>query len=249
MLYNLLDGMFCDVDMHMERSSGQAGECSLYSRGGLFDVAVLRDEDSVERVTHSVKNADSGPQIPKVEEVVPKIGFFNFDGECFIGSDGGYEQCKEEITMKASDETKETKNEERGISRELSAFPVTVQAQTRALQPLLQAVHGGLYAAVLVYEGHTQHHSLPYAEIAAKNIRNILMLATERSNVKSMKFCKKKQTRKFLKTENSAPKIYVFDVQVCLTFADLNMKLKDVLKTREEEYQLETGEEAVQDHT
>ena len=61
MLYDLLDGMFCDVDMHMERSSSQAREHSLYSRGRLFDVAVLREEDSFGILTHAVIDADLGP--------------------------------------------------------------------------------------------------------------------------------------------------------------------------------------------
>ena len=246
MLYSLLDGMFCDVDMYMEHSSSKARECSLYSRSRLFDVAVLRDEDSSECVTHADKNVDSGPDIPMAENFIGRIGFFNLDGQCFEGSDGGYEENNKGIVVdsvqKESDETKKIMDGIGGIDIEVSAFPVTDQARTRALQPLLQAVHAGLHAAVLVYEGN---HSLPYAEVASKNIRTILKSATDRSKLKSVNFCKMKQKRKSPSTEYLAPIVYVFDVQVCLTFAELNRKLKEVLKAREDGRSLNTGKDVL----
>ena len=246
MLYNLLDGMFCDVDMYMEHSSIKARECSLYSRSRLFDVAVLRDEDSFECVAHVEKNADSGPKTPKAEDLVGRIGFFNFDGQCFEGSDGRYEKNKKGIVVdsvqRESDETKKIMDGIGGIDLEISAFPVTDQARTRALQPLLQAVHGGLHAVVLLYEGQ---HSLPYAEVASKTIRTILTSVTDRSKLKSVNICKMKQKRKSPSTESLAPMVFVFDVQVCLTFADLNRKLKEVLKAREDGCSLRTGKDAL----
>ena len=246
MLYSLLDGMFCDTDMHMENSSSKARECSLYSRSKLFDVAVLRDEDSFECVTYVDKNEDSGPNIPKAEDFVGKIGFFNFDGQCFEGSDGGYEENKKGIVIdsvqKKSEETKGITGGKGGVDIEVSAFPVTDQARTKALQPLLQAVHAGLHAAVLVYE---RHHSLPYAEVASNNIRAILKSATDRSKLKSVNFCKMKQKRKSPSTEYLAPMVYIFDVEVCLTFAELNRRLKGVLKARADECSLKTGKDAL----
>lgn len=246
MLYDLLDGMFCDVDMHMERSSSQAREHSLYSRGRLFDVAVLREEDSLGLVTHAVMDADLGPVIPDEKELIPRIGFFNFDGECFVASDGG---CKEKEIDRGVVDSGDEKRSDANVVRDkedkseriLSAFPVTSQAQTRALQPLLQAVHGGLYAAVLIYEGNTQHHSFPYAEVAAKTISTILKAVTEKSRLKSLNFSKKKKSRKSPNTEFKAPKMCDFDVQVCLTFADLNRKLKDVMNSRERQCSSKKG--------
>ena len=246
MLYSLLDGMFCDIDRHMEQSSSKARECSLYSRSKLFDVAVLRDEDSFTCVTHVDKNVDSGPKIPKAEDLVGKIGFFNFDGECFVGSDGGYEENKKGVVIDSihnkSEETKGITGGKGGVDIEVSAFPVTDQARTKALQPLLQAVHAGLHAAVLVYE---RHHSLPYAEVASNNIRAILKSATDRSKLKSVNFCKMKQKRKSPSTEYLAPMVYIFDVEVCLTFAELNRRLKGVLKARADECSLKTGKDAL----
>jgi hypothetical protein len=257
MLYDLLDGMFCDVDMHMERSSSQAREHSLYSQGGLFDVAVLREEDSLGIVTHAVIDADLGPVIPEEKELIPRIGFFNFDGECFVASHGGCKEKEKEMNRgvvvdggdKKRSEINGVKDEDRS-ERILSAFPITSQAQSRALQPLLQAVHGGLYAAVLIYEGNTQHqhHSLPYAEVAAKTVTTILKSVTEKSKLKSLNFSKEKKSRKSPNTELKAPKIYNFDVQVCLTFAELNRKLTDVMNSREKQYSSDEGKFAGQGH-
>jgi hypothetical protein len=245
--------MFCDVDMHMERSSSQARDDSLYSRGRLFDVAVLREEDSLGIVTHAVMDADLGPVIPEEKELIPRIGFFNFDGECFVASNGGSKE--KEINRgvvdggdKKRSETNGVRDEEDSSERILSAFPVTSQAQTRALQPLLQAVHGGLYAAVLIYEGQTQHHSLPYAEEAAKTISTILKSVTEKLKLKSPNFSKKKKSRKSPTTEFKAPKICDFDVQVCLTFAELNRKLKDVMNSKEKQFSSEKGKGVGQGH-
>ena len=256
MLYDLLDGMFCDVDVHMERSSSQAREHSLYSRGKLFDAAVLREEDSLGIVTHAVMDADPGPVIPEEKELIPRIGFFNFDGECFVSSNGGSKE--KEINRggvvdsgdKKRCETNGVRDEEDERRRILSAFPITSQEQSRVLQPLLQAVYGGLYAAVLLYEGHTQyqHHSLPYAEVAAKTITTILKSVTEKSKLKMLNFSKKKKSRKSPSTEFKAPKIFVFDVQVCLTFAELNKKLKDVMGSRERQCSSERGKGAGQGH-
>lgn len=250
MLYNLLDGMFCDVDRHMERSSSQAREHSLYSRGRLFDVAVLREEDSLGIVTHAVIDADLGPVIPEEKELIPRIGFFNFDGECFVESDGVCEETNRGVVVDSGDKKRSEsiglRDKEDRSERILSAFPITLQAQTTALQPLLQAVHGGLYAAVLIYEGHTQHHSLPYAEDAAKTISTVLNSVTEKSKLKSLNFSKKRKSHKSPITEILAPMIYDFDVQICLTFGELNRKLKDVLNCRERQYLSEKGKSAGQ---
>ena len=46
-LYDSLDKMFSNVDLHMEHSATQLKERSLYAGESLFNVAVLRDEDSL----------------------------------------------------------------------------------------------------------------------------------------------------------------------------------------------------------
>ena len=39
--------------------------------------------------------------------------------------------------------------------------------------------------------------------------------------------------------------VYIFDVEVCLTFAELNRRLKGVLKARADECSLKTGKDAL----
>ena len=89
--------MFCDVDVHMESSSSRLKECSLFAGDSLFNVAVLRREDSLgttastEASLNSKQTGDDariesrgelkGDDIEECSSQRERIAFINFDGD------------------------------------------------------------------------------------------------------------------------------------------------------------------------
>jgi hypothetical protein len=225
--------MFSDVDEHMEASSTLAMERSSRTGEDLFNIAVVREEDSL-GVEHSAEHSDEEHQSNEEcsagrrndslgSTLGPdrgRIAFFNFDGVCFV--EAGSSRFEGALGV----------DEEWGSSgcEKKSAFDLDSQSRSVAVEPLVRLAAGGIAAAVLLYESsNTEGRAFPYAKAAASRIRETLSAVTEEQRLKSLKYRKKRRVNRVVIEDNPAPKVVIFDVRTCLTFEDLNVQLRSLV--------------------
>jgi hypothetical protein len=229
-LYRSLEGMFADVDEHMEASSTLAMERSSHAGEDLFNIAVVREEDSFgleQFAEHSDEEYPSNEECSTARRndslgstLAPdrgRIAFLNFDGECFV--EAGSSALEGALGA----------DEEWGSSgcEKKSAFDLDSQCRSVAVEPLVRLAAGGIAGAVLLYESYNMESgAFPYAKAAASRIRETLSAVTEEQRLKSLKFRKKRKVNRVVIEDNPAPKVVIFDVRTCLTFEDLNAQLR-----------------------
>ena len=163
----------------MEHSATQLKERSLYAGESLFNVAVLRDEDSLgvlllaessqsdpvsgeERQDEQRRRGSKTIDVPAQRG---RIAFINFDGLPFTNNNSASNvEIKGGNDMNVDNEGGALGvSSANGVSGVIdasavspgvceSAFDVLGQAEQRSLQPVIEAAIGGISAAVLLYE-------------------------------------------------------------------------------------------------
>ena len=226
--------MFSDVDEHMESASTLAMERSSHAGEDLFDIAVVREEDSLGLEQSAELSDEEDPSSEECSSALRRngslastlapdkdrgrIAFLNFDGECFADA-GSY-------SVFAGGSGGDEESGSSACERK-SAFDLDSQCRSMAVEPLVRLAAGGISAAVLLYESYnTESSAFPYAKAAAGRIRETLSAVTEDQRLKSLKYRKKRRVNRVLIADNPAPKVVIFDVRTCLTFEDLNTQLR-----------------------